>query len=266
MNKNFRPPKSMQSIHRRKFIVTAATVMMGSGLQAMTPVSVLSSPNRIKAIAFDAFPIFDPRPVYALLTNFFRDKGAETGSVWRTAQFEYCWLRALSGTYKDFWKITEDALLYAARKTGVPLTGGQRDELMMQFLHLNAWPDVNEALHTLKQNGIKLFFLSNMSPAMLFSCMQHSHLENYFDEVISTDRIKTYKPDPRAYALGTDVLKLKKEEVLFAAFAGWDVCGAKWFGYPTFWVNRLNAPAEELNVSPDAEGPGLAELVNFVRS
>jgi hypothetical protein len=41
-----------------------------------------------------------------------------------------------------------------------------------------------------------------------------------------------------AYRLGTDALALDADEILFVAFAGWDVAGAKWFGYPTFWNNR----------------------------
>jgi 2-haloacid dehalogenase len=51
-----------------------------------------------------------------------------------------------------------------------------------------------------------------------------------FHHVISTDRIRSFKPDPRAYQLGFDVLGLRKEAILFVAFAGWDVAGSKWFG------------------------------------
>ena len=52
--------------------------------------------------------------------------------------------------------------------------------------------------------------------------------------------------------------------IAFAAFAGWDAAGAKWFGYPTFWVNRSNTPVEELGVVPDGVGTGMADLVKFV--
>jgi 2-haloacid dehalogenase len=48
------------------------------------------------------------------------------------------------------------------------------------------------------------------------------------------------------------------------AFAGSDVAGARWFGYPTFWVNRLDLPAKELAVAPDGAGRDLADLVRFV--
>ncbi len=39
---------------------------------------------------------------------------------------------------------------------------------------------------------------------------------------------------------------------------------AKLFGYPTFWVNRLKLPAEELGAVPDASGNSLTHLVQFL--
>ena len=74
------------------------------------------------------------------------------------------------------------------------------------------------------------------------------------------------KPAPRAYKMALDALGLQREEILFAPFAGCDVAGAKWFGYPTFWVNRLDLPAERLGVAPDAVGRNLADLVRFTSS
>ncbi len=99
---------------------------------------------------------------------------------------------------------------------------------------------------------------------MLDVNMHNAGLDEYFDHVISTDRSKTFKPDPRAYQLGVDTLKLRREEIAFAAFAGWDVVGAKWFGYPTFWVNRAGFLAEELGVVADSAGTNLDQLVDFV--
>jgi 2-haloacid dehalogenase len=85
-----------------------------------------------------------------------------------------------------------------------------------------------------------------------------------FEDVVSTDRSRTYKPDPRAYRLGVDALRATREEILFVAFAGWDAAGAKMFGYPTFWVNRQRFPAEELGVLPDGSGETLSDLVDFL--
>lgn len=98
------------------------------------------------------------------------------------------------------------------------------------------------------------------------AAIENSGLENVFGHVLSTDSIKTYKPDPRAYRMAIDAFRLRKNEILFVAFAGWDAAGAKAFGYPTFWTKRLNSPFERLGVIPDAVGKSLNDLVDFVKT
>jgi 2-haloacid dehalogenase len=217
-----------------------------------------------KAIAFDAFPIFDPRPVFGLAETLFPGKGAEFSNAWRTRQFEYQWLRALSGHYADFWQTTEDALVFAAHLLQLELTPDMRAQLMQAYLGLTTWPEVPSALRSLKEAGIRLAFLSNMTAQILEAGITHAGLEGVFVHVLSTDQIRAYKPEPRAYQMAIDALQLQREDMLFVAFAGWDASGAKWFGYPTFWVNRLNLPGEELGVTPDAMGRDLMDVVRFV--
>jgi FMN phosphatase YigB (HAD superfamily) len=110
---------------------------------------------------------------------------------------------------------------------------------MEAHLDLKAFPDAPSALKSLKDVGIKLAFLSNLTPHMLKSVTKSSGLEGIFEHSLSTDAVKIYKPDPRAYQMGIDAFMLRREEILFAAFGGWDAAGAKMFGYTTFWVNRL---------------------------
>lgn len=243
--------------------------MAGSATASLFTSTVLAketTKSHIKAVAFDAFPIFDPRPIFALAETLFPQKGKEFSHAWRTRQFEYQWLRALSGKYVDFWKATEDGLIFAAKQLKLEMSGESQDRLMNSYLNLKPWPDVVPALKSLKESNIRLAFLSNMTPKMLNTNMHNSGLDDYFEHVISTDKAKTFKPDPRAYQLGIDTFKLKREEITFTAFAGWDVAGAKWFGYPTFWVNRIGFPNEELGVKPDAMGKSLKDLVDFVES
>ena len=99
---------------------------------------------------------------------------------------------------------------------------------------------------------------------MLEGCIKSSGIENLFDFVLSTDTAKTYKPDPRAYQLGVDALRQPRQKIAFVAFAGWDAAGAETFGYPTFWVNRLRLPPEELGILPDATGKDLSDLLSFL--
>jgi 2-haloacid dehalogenase len=251
---------------RRNF-VTLSVGGLAASLLTFTPnLASAKSKPKFKAILFDAFPIFDPRPVFALAEKMFPDKGNELSTIWRSKQFEYCWLRTVGHQYKDFWETTKDALTFAAKKVGIELTEANQNLLMNAYLKLNVWPDVIPVLKLLREQKIVLSFLSNMTSDMLISCIQTSKLEGYFKHIISTDQISSYKPSPASYQLGLDTLKFKKEEILFVAFASWDVAGAKWFGYPTYWTNRFGMLNEELNVTADDASESLTGLLNFVAS
>lgn len=245
---------------RREFSSTLVT----AGLLTSGRKDVTATRRRVKAIVFDAFPVFDPRPVFALAEGLFPGVGADLAAVWRTRQFEYTWLRTMSDRYADFWRVTEDALIFAANMLKLDLTTNKRARMMDSYLAIRCWPEAPAALRTLRDAGIHLALLSNFTQEMLEAGIRNSGLEAVFQHVLSTDRVKAFKPDPRAYQMGVDAFGLKCEEMLFAAFAGWDAAGAKAFGYPTFWVNRQSQPAEELDLIADATGPTLDDLVRYI--
>jgi 2-haloacid dehalogenase len=82
-------------------------------------------------------------------------------------------------------------------------------------------------------------------------------LASAFDAVISVEAARQFKTAPAAYEQIFSALDVDRNEVLFVSSNGWDACGAKWFGYVSFWVNRARAPAERLGVAPDGEGRSL---------
>ena len=254
----------MMTISRREFVALAG------GSAAISPLGWIrrstgagrSPALRFRAAAFDAFAVFDPRPVFRLADEMF--PGVGLSAEWRTRQFEYSWLRAAAGRYVDFWQVTEEALAFAARSLNLEVNAATRSALMNAYLELETWPDVLPALNRLRGAGLRLAFLSNFTPGMLDANIKSTGLHGMFDEVLSTDQSRTYKPDPRAYRLGVDALRTTREEILFVAFAGWDAAGAKMFGYPTYWVNRQRLPAEELGVVPDGSGETLSDLVDFL--
>lgn len=252
-------------INRRSFINLAAGGIAATTLLGMSPMSFAAEKSKIKAIAFDAFPIFNPKPVFDTVTGLYPDKAVALINTWRTAQFEYTWLRTTAGQYKNFLEVTEDALVFAAKKNDSDLTVASREQIIEAYHHLSIWPDVLPVLKTLKEMGIRLCFLSNFTEDMLSSNIKNNQLDGYFEHLLSTDRVKAFKPSPVAYQMGIDTLKLKKEEIAFAAFAGWDAVGAKWFGYPTYWVNRQNIPLDELNAVPDANAKDLTGLLSFIK-
>jgi 2-haloacid dehalogenase len=254
-------------LDRRDFLALMAGAVAGTVTGPVPAARAAGLPEiRLQAVAFDAFAIFDPRPIVGLAEELFPGNGSELSNVWRTRQFEYTWLRTVAARYADFWQVTEDALTFSARTLKLDLDQQKRARLMNAYLNLRPWPDAPQALESLRAAGLRLAFLSNFSRSMLEAGIKNSGLDGMFEHLLSTDAVKQFKPAPHAYQMAVDAFGLEREAILFAAFAGWDAAGAKWFGFPTVWVNRLNSPAEEVSMMPDLTCKDLSGLVMFVTS
>ena len=212
----------------------------------------------IRGYVFDAYgTLFDVHSVVEAGREVTSDP-ATLSATWRQKQLEYTWLRALMGAYVDFWVVTESALRYTIRRLGLSATEDQVRRLMEAYLALACFPEVAAALERLA--GRPRAVLSNGAPKMLEAAVTGSGLTGHLEHVISVDRVKTYKPSPRVYALGPETLGIPAGELLFVSSNGWDVAGAKAFGYRVAWCNRGNAPPEELGVSPDVVVSDLSQL------
>lgn len=254
----------------RTILGCLAVAIGGAFAVASTPIA--HSPASVErgvqqqysAVAFDYFVLFNPDSVVSAIDRIAPGKGREFTNLWRTRQFEYSWLRSITGRYVDFLAITDDALRYTANAMHVELSAAQRHQLLDGYLQLTPWPDTAGALRRLRDANVRVITIANFSPAMLRANAERADLTHWFDALVSTDENHTYKPDPHAYQLGVDRLQLEKRDIVFAAFGGWDAAGAKSFGYPTVWVNRFNQPIEELGVQPDRIVTDLNGLLDFV--
>lgn len=219
---------------------------------------------RFKAVAFDYFVIFNPNSVVKKVEKIFPGKGLKFTQVWRQKQFEYGFLRTITNEHADFFKVTGDALDYTVDAFGLSLGSKERKTLLDAYLALEPWPDTIVSLKKLRKAGVRIITIANFSKQMLIKNARNAGIEDLFDVLLSTEKNKTYKPDPQAYELGMKILNLKKNEILFAAFGGWDAYGAKKFGYPTYWVNRFRLPSERLSVKIDGTSSDFTDLLNFV--
>jgi 2-haloacid dehalogenase len=249
--------------NRRQFLGTAAAIVASVALNSGALAAQTRS-SRIKAVAFDAFAIFNSDSVVRLIEEMVPGRGAEFSNQWRVRQFEYTWLRNSMHRYSDFWHVTQDALNYMAEQNNVQFNSKQNMQVMSAYLQLKPWADVIGVLETLQKSGLRMALLANLTPEMLQSCVTYSRLESFFEFQLSTDRVKAFKPAPAAYDMGPKAFQLEKDEIAFVAFGGWDAAGAKAFGYPTYWVNRLSLPAEQLGESADATHSDLTFLPDFI--
>ena len=149
-----------------------------------------------RAVVFDAYgTLFDVHSVILRGGNNIAGDLYALSALWRQRQLEYTWLRSLMDRYEDFWSVTQAALRSAVRQLQIQANDAQLDRLMQAYLAPSAFPGVRTALESL--NGVPLAILSNGSPMMLESAVRHNGLNSLFTEIISVDRVRTYKPSPR---------------------------------------------------------------------
>ena len=202
------------------------------------------------AIVFDAYgTLFDVQSVTQESERLFPGNGSIISRLWRQKQLAYSWLRALMKRYATFDEINLDALRYSLQQIGKEPTDEVVANLAGQYLNLTPFPEVSEALQEL--NSVPLAILSNGTPSSLTAVVQNAGLESYFEHILSADSVKSYKPDPRVYELARVVFDAPKDQILFVSSNGWDVAGAKQFGFSVAWVNRSSKVQEELGVGPD---------------
>jgi 2-haloacid dehalogenase len=192
----------------------------------------------IKAIVFDAYgTLYDVQSVASVTDAAFPGQGEYITQVWRLKQLEYTWLRSLMGRYEDFRAVTREALNYTLGTLGLDADPVLFDRIVDAYNTLSAYPEAAEALSGLAE--YRLAILSNGSPDMLDALVRNSGLDRYLEAVISVDAKKAYKPDPRAYELIQERLGVRPEEVVFVSSNGFDVAGARSFGFKVARIERV---------------------------
>ncbi len=223
--------------------------------------------KKIKSLAFDAYgTLFDVHSVVALGEQLFPGQGTALSNTWRLKQLQYTWGRSLMGRYEDFWKVTEDGLVFAARSLKLDLDAAKRKQLMDAYLSLAAFQDVVPGLEQLKAAGYKLAILSNGAPRMLQEAAKSAGIDRFLSRIISVDEIKIYKPSPRVYELGPKRLGAARQATGFVSSNSWDVAGAASFGLTTFWINRGKQPMDELGFPPDQEVEKITDLLPLLKA
>ncbi|CAG4906652.1 haloacid dehalogenase type II [Paraburkholderia gardini] len=218
--------------------------------------------DHIKAIAFDLYgTLYDVHSVVARCDEQFPGRGREISAIWRQKQLEYTWLRSLMNRYVTFEQATEDALRFTCRHLRLDLDNDACKVLCEAYLRLQPFPEVADTLRELRRRGLKLAVLSNGSPHSIGAVVGNSGLRAEFDYLLSVDPVRVYKPDDRAYLLAEAAFGVTRSSILFVSSNAWDATGARYFGFPTCWINRSGNVFEEMGQTPDWQLGGLDELL-----
>ena len=214
-----------------------------------------------EAFVFDAYgTLFDVHSAVRRHSDAAGPQAQLLSDTWRAKQLEYSWISALSDDYRDFWTLTQEALDFAFAK--VPsVDPSLKQPFLDAYWNLECFAEVPSLLKQLRERGARTAILSNGSPDMLNAAVPSAGLDGLFDDVFSVDVLKTYKTDPRVYALVTEAWDIEPQQVSFQSSNRWDIAGAVKFGFHANWINRTGQPDEYCHLAPARVLSSLAGLV-----
>jgi len=219
-------------------------------------------------LGFDVYgTLIDTAGITEALKKHAGENAAAFSSLWRDKQLEYSFRRGLMQNYQHFAVCTRNGLDYVCEVMGYDISPEDRDSLMAQYRILPAFSDVKEALPRLQQGDFRLFAFSNGRKADVCSLLEHSGISSYFSDVISTDEIKSFKPNPAVYAHFLRRTGATGKEAWLISGNPFDVIGAISSGMRGAWVKRsAHACFDPWEIQPTTTVTNIAALKEAVEA
>ena len=191
-------------------------------------------------IAFDVYgTLIDTDGVVSQLREWIGSQAETFSQTWRNKQLEYSFRRGLMRRYETFTVCTRQALEYCCVEYEVSFSSEQKDMLLQSYCGLPAFADVEESLGALKAEGHRLFAFSNGSAEAVEEVLQTNGLHQCFEDVVSCDALKTFKPNPDVYHYFMREAGEAKDAWLVSGNP-FDVIGAVSAGMKSAWVKRTD--------------------------
>ena len=230
----------------------------------MEDISILA--REVNVLVFDQYgTIVDMQGgLIDAATPFLKDKGWKGEAHrfvtwWRRTHFENSMIDALCDRgHTPYRQIGHRAVSFVMDRCGITYSQDEVRWLVSEIEKLKPFPDVLDALVTLRASGYKLAILSNGDTDMLEAAKPHIGFD--FDHVISVDQAGYFKPHWRTYAKAEDVIGEDRSSCLFVANHAFDCIGAKSYGMRTAFIDRRKRPFGETPHQPDLIVSDFAEL------
>lgn len=190
-------------------------------------------------LAFDVYgTLIDTEGVLDTLKLHIGEKAEAVMELWRNKQLEYSFRRGLMDSFVDFSVCTKQALEYSCNVLEVPLNAEVKSKLMATYATLPPFSDVKSSLEELKENRHRLFAFSNGSKKALIPLLTQAGILSYFEDVVSVESTKVFKPSPKVYAHFNARTSSEKNTTFLISGNPFDALGALSYGMKSAWVQR----------------------------
>jgi 2-haloacid dehalogenase len=214
---------------------------------------------RPEVVAFDVNEtLLDLAPVRAALVE-----AGEPESLLRTV-FARTLLTGIAATATGTWCRFREAFDAAlAQESG--LSGDRRLRIADAFGELAPHPDVEPALRTLTEAGVRVVTLTHGSPGVAEAGLARGGVSPLVERSLSSEVIRAWKPSREVYLWAAGTCDVAPDRMALVAAHGWDVLGAQRAGLTGAWFPRSErtypAVYEQPHVAADDLGAAVDALL-----
>ena len=152
------------------------------------------------------------------------------------ALFSQAESRAESGEYRSYRTVLEDVLGMIGQQLSFQPNRAERQAFAESLKEWPVFPDTCQALQALSKR-YKLVILSNVDDDLFVATQKQLGVS--FHDVLTAQKIGSYKPDSRNFQHLVDTVGFAKREIVHVAQSLFhDIGPAKALGLSTVWVNR----------------------------
>jgi 2-haloacid dehalogenase len=214
-------------------------------------------------IVFDVYEtMFDMTDMERRINTVVDSKRGYT--LWFAMFSQYCFADNSLDTHHDFFSIAKASLQMTGHQLGRPVSKAEAEDVLELLEHLPIHEDVQESLSQLNDKGYRISALTNVPENIVCDRMERTGLISYFENVLSAEKVKKYKPEKIVYKWASEKLMADPDQILMVTAHGWDIAGAANAGMKTAFLKRGRQSLFPLSADPDMVCKSFIELASLL--
>ena len=183
--------------------------------------------------------------------------------LWFGAMITYSEALTLAGVYVPFTEIGGSVMRMLAATRGITVTHADLADLSSRFASMPAHPEVPGALRHLRDEGFRLFTLTDNTLEVSGRQLEHAGIIDLFERRFSVDEtVRRHKPAREAYAHVASELGAEPSDICLVACHVWDTLGAVAAGWKAALILREGNAPLDVGPQPSYIGNDLEDIAD----
>jgi 2-haloacid dehalogenase len=218
--------------------------------------TVVATPKLILLDVYDT--LLDMSPVKRRINELLDTR--QGYRIWFEVFMEYCFVDNCIDRFNDFPSIAKAALQMTGKMIDTKVSDEDAESMLNLLKQLPIRQGVQKGLSSLNDQGIRVAALTNSSEDIVRERMERTGLISYFEQVLSAEHVKKYKPSLAVYRWALKKVDLPADQVMMVSTHGWDLAGAHNAGMKTAYVKLESSALFPLSPKPLLTCSGIDDL------